>query len=47
MSEIRVTTLKDTAGSNSSTAAEIYSGPAGTCTFYVRIVIHINSADFP
>jgi len=50
MSEIRVTTLKDTAGSNSSTAAEIYSGRAkawvnfnGTGTVGIRDDFNVNT----
>ena len=50
MSEIRVTTLKDTAGSNSSTAAEIYSGRAkawvnfnGSGTVAIRQDFNVNS----
>ena len=50
MSEIRVTTLKDTAGSNSSTAAEIYSGRAkawvnfnGTGTVAIRNDYNVNT----
>ena len=50
MSEIRVTTLKDTAGSNSSTAAEIFNGRAkawvnfdGTGTVAIRADYNVNT----
>jgi len=50
MSEIRVTTLKDTSGSNSSTTAEIASGRAkafvnfnGTSTVAIRANFNVNS----
>jgi len=50
MSEIRVTSLKDTSGSNSSTTAEIASGRAkawvnfnGTSTVAIRANFNVNS----
>jgi hypothetical protein len=50
MSEIRVTTLKDTAGSNSSTTGEIYNGRAkawvnfnGQGTVAIRADWNVNS----
>jgi len=50
MSEVRVTTLKDTSGSNSSTTAEIASGRAkawvnfnGTSTVAIRANFNVNS----
>jgi hypothetical protein len=50
MSEIRVTTLKDTAGGNASTSADIYSGRAkawvnfnGSGTVAARASFNVNS----
>jgi len=50
MSEVRVTTLKDTAGANSSTTAEIASGRAkawvnfnGSSTVAIRANFNVNS----
>jgi len=50
MSEVRVTTLKDTAGANSSTTAEIASGRAkswvnfnGASTVAIRANFNVNS----
>lgn len=50
MSEIRVTTLKDTSGGNSSSTADIYSGRAkawvnwnGVSTVAIRASFNVNS----
>lgn len=50
MSEIRVTTLKDTSGGNSSSTADIFSGRAkawvnfnGTSTVAIRANFNVNS----